>query len=339
MNGSSGQTGMSAPLLAEEHEMLIGQMSWRTAVLVAGVTLGVAGAAGAQPKPGGAGDGSGRGSGKVRTIDNVGTTELLNRFASEDAEVRKGAIEHFKERIASQPARVLDLRAQAFKALQTGKHFDEAIDLAWYGTVTVPHDTRALEGFAQARVRALLAAGKADEALQAAKSLFNVSTMQGTSEAILLVAETLNAARPKDKESFNKFREEQMAGAAAPAGEGGAPESVRTAKGARSTVLESIKVDPAKYEAALSKMTGEDYQSLMGRGNLLLMADRVAEAREVFERMYSLATASELVEASEALARTIRAEDGTIGRANAWVSAIKPKPAVAPVAPAPAPVK
>jgi len=304
----------------------------RSAVAAIGLLMFAgAGAASAQPKS--ADPVPPRGP-KSRPAEQIGNSELMNRLANDDQTIRHGAIEIVKERIGGQPGRIIDVRMQVFKTLMAGKHYEESADLAWFGVVTLPHETKTLEGFAQARVRSLLAMGKADEALQAAKSLFNVTTMSGTSEAILLVAECLNAARPKDKESFNKFREEQMAGAAAASADVSAPESVRSGKGMRSSVLDSIKIDTKAYDEALAKMTGEDYQGLMGRGNLLLMADRVKDAREIFERMYSLASASELVDASEALARTIRAEDGTIGRANSWVSAIKPKPA--PIAPTPA---
>jgi hypothetical protein len=40
--------------------------------------------------------------------------------------------------------------------------------------------------------------------------------------------------------------------------------------------------------------------------------------------MYALAGA-DLVEASESLARCLKAEDGTIGRANAYVMSLRPK--------------
>jgi hypothetical protein len=269
-----------------------------------------------------------RAGGKVRTGEVIGNAELVQRLGSDDASTRQQMIEIVKERLASTPARIADQRPIIFKTLMTGKHYADVVDLAWYAIVTTPQDTRGVELAQQQRVKALLVLGKSEEALQCAKSLFNVATMTGTSDSILLVAECLNAARSKDKEIFNKFREEQMTGATSQVS--GAPAQIAAAKGARSSALDSIKVDTKAYDEALAKMPGEDYQSLMGRGNLLLMADRVKEAREVFERMYSLASSSELVEASEALARLIRAEDGTIGRANAWVLSIRPKPATAP---------
>lgn len=304
---------------------MFGSKTWRGAVLAALIGAGVASQSFAQPtttppRP--------DKTTKVRPEMQMGQSEILQKIASDDAAVRHSVIEYFKDRLNSQPSRVIELRSQVFKALLTNKHYDEALDLANYAIFAVPHDARSVETFQQAKVKSLLAAGKTEEALSNAKSLFNVATMAGTSEAILLVAECLNAARPKDKDIFNKFREEQMAGAAPQSLE--TPAAVNGAKGPRCTVLDSIKVDAKAYDEALAKLTAEDYQGLMARGNLLLMADRVKEAREVFERMYSLSGSSELVDSSEALARTIRAEDGTIGRANAWVQAIKPRKDAAP---------
>lgn len=59
-------------------------------------------------------------------------------------------------------------------------------------------------------VRALLAAGKKQDALSQAKSLFNVAPMNNTADAMLLVAECL---RTIDSDSADRFREEQITGA------------------------------------------------------------------------------------------------------------------------------
>jgi hypothetical protein len=59
-------------------------------------------------------------------------------------------------------------------------------------------------------------------------------------------------------------------------------------------------------------------------GDLLLLADRPKEARAAFEKAYTLASDKDLATASESIARCMRAEDGSIGRANAWVLSICP---------------
>lgn len=59
------------------------------------------------------------------------------------------------------------------------------------------------------------------------------------------------------------------------------------------------------------------------RGTLLngsLTPDPVSDA------FSDVADRAEDAEASESIARCMRAQDGTIGRANAWVLSIRPKP-------------
>ena len=68
-----------------------------------------------------------------------------------------------------------------------------------------------------------------------------------------------------------------------------------------------------------------DYDALYALGNLLLISGRVAEAREVFEKLYKIAPAGEINYASEAIAKVIKAEDGNIGRANEFAASIRPK--------------
>lgn len=240
--------------------------------------------------------------------------EITAQLASQDPAQHKQAVESIRSRI--QTRGLSDLRSYFLRPMMNNKQFTEVADLALEGILASPAETRSVEVVLQMRVKALLALGKTDEALAASKSLFNIASMNGTSEAILAVAECLNAAHPTDPEIFNRFREEQMAGASLP--------PVTQPVPVKCTVLAAIKVDSKAYDEALKKIPAEDAAGLMARGNLLLLADRVKDARAIFERLYSLA-GSDINESSEALARCIKAEDGTIGRANAWVLSIRPK--------------
>jgi tetratricopeptide (TPR) repeat protein len=248
---------------------------------------------------------------RTRTESGV-IAEIMEQLSSNDAAQRQQAMETIRMRMNTRG--LVELRSIWLKALLTAKQYPEASALAMEGILANPWETKSIEAVLSTRIKALLATGKTDEALACAKSLFNVSTMAGTSDAILTVAECLNVAKPTDKDIFTKFRDEQIAGATTQ------PTKDRTI----STVLAAIKIDPKPYDEALKKLTGEDAQSLLGRGNLLLLADRPKEAKLIFDRLYSLTTA-DLAEASEALARTMKAEDGTIARANAWIISIRPK--------------
>ncbi|MFI5382458.1 MAG: hypothetical protein ACHRHE_24440, partial [Tepidisphaerales bacterium] len=255
---------------------------------------------------------------KLRT-ESVVVQEILDQLASADPAQKKAALEAIRQRM--QTRGIAELRGVFLKALLASKMYKETAELADEAILTSPSETRSVEQILQARIKSLLAMGQAEVALSESKSLFNVASMANTSEAILLVAECISAARPKDVDLFNRFREEQIAGAAA--GPATQP-STQPVKGPRSSVLDSIKIDPKRYDEAIARFAGEDGQALMSRGNLLLLADKPKEAKPIFDRMYSLSSV-ELVEASEALARQMKAEDGTIGRANGWVLSIRPK--------------
>ena len=60
-----------------------------------------------------------------------------------------------------------------------------------------------------------------------------------------------------------------------------------------------------------------DYQSLLARGNLLLLSGKAPEAMELFHLMANQYGAGRT--ANECMARALKAEDGTIGRANGFV--------------------
>lgn len=209
------------------------------------------------------------------------------------------------------------LGAQLAKASLT----DETIDLLDQITLACLGDAYPLQNAQSQRVQTLLAAGKPVEALAAAKSLYNVSGMAGTSKALQLVAKCLQAAYPDNHELLQKFREEQVAGAVVSATT--QPTQVK------STVMAGIKVSAPVYEKAFGDQlvpasTDEDYAKLRRMGNLLLLLDRPAEARPWFEQAYRVCAENQVTGATESLAMVLKAEDGTIGRANAWVTSLRP---------------
>lgn len=263
--------------------------------------------------------------------------EITEQLASKDAAQHKLAVEAIRARLRLRG--LYELRSTWLKPMMANQQYQEVADLALEGILASPWETRSVEQVLQMRIKALLALGKTQQALSEAKGLFNVASMAGTSEAILVMAECLNAMHPTDPTRFNTFRQEQMDGAnwpaaaattrpstppGAPNATASGPAAIAAQAGLKCTVLQQIQANAALYEETLKKLTGEDAQLLMGRGNLLLLCDRVKEAKVIFERLYSL-SGSDVTEASEALARIMKAEDGTVGRANAWVLAIRPK--------------
>ncbi len=217
------------------------------------------------------------------------------------------------------------------KNLHVARRYDLVDRWSLRACVESAVDPAAVEQFLNYRVRALLAAGKPDVALSSAKSFFNVCALTSSASAMLLVAECLNASdapaatAPASQASskpatrrIDRFKDEQMAGASF---EGRNP--LRD-PGRRSQVLDSIPIDPAAYEQPANAILAEDYAALLKRGNLLLMAGKPDLAMPIFERAYGQATDAQIPQASEAVARCLRAQDGTIGRANAWLQSIQP---------------
>jgi hypothetical protein len=202
--------------------------------------------------------------------------------------------------------------------VDVGRH-PEAIALCEAGIRRLPNATTHVEAFQRHRVKCLLALGRSEEALGHAKLYYNVCTMRSAADAMTLIVDCLRAARPDRPELVRRFMEEQVAGSTV----------TRDAPAAgRTSVLEGIEIPAdarkeysARADARLNAPPGE----LAGRltlGNYLLLADRCAEAREVFAESYPLIDGGYwFKDATEAVARALKAEDGAIGRANAWVLA------------------
>jgi tetratricopeptide (TPR) repeat protein len=201
------------------------------------------------------------------------------------------------------------------KALMAQKRFDDVEDLAVNCISARPDLLDFVETCQEARVRAKLAAGKPQEALARAKALYNVCAMPNTSKAIDLISECIYDLN-KDADpaaAVRKFKLEQIKGASA---------TTRPAAG----LLADVQIDHKAFERAVEKieLTDNGWPAMFGRGNLLLLAGRPADARRIFDKAYALASDKNLAAAAESIARTIRAEDGTVGRANAWIMSLRP---------------
>ena len=200
---------------------------------------------------------------------------------------------------------------------------DQAI-VAW------ADDHGMLERALSLRIKALLAAKQPQQALASAKSLYNVSTMADTAKALSAVAACLQAAYPKDRDILTRFRDQQIAGAALPASSSPAlPPSPPPALSATSTILGQVKLTATLYEKSLGNnllptLAEEDFNKLTRAGNLLLLADRPLDAKLWFEQAYRVCNKDQLPYATESLARALKAEDSTIGRANAFLLSLRP---------------
>jgi len=203
-----------------------------------------------------------------------------------------------------------------FRVLADAQRQQDVLDMSADVIGNKLDDVDTVEAMLKCRIKAYSALGKQQEALSEAKSLFNVASMKGTADALLTLARQLQLAIPDDKTIVERFRAQQVAGAT--------PSATTQGTDGDASVLAKVKGSTATYEPYLKNLVDEDYKTLLQRGNLLLLMDQPKDARVIFERAYALAKPEEIKGASESIARCMKAEDGTVGRANAWAASIRP---------------
>ncbi len=105
---------------------------------------------------------------------------LAAKLASEDAKEVEVALETIRSLIASEPAQAAAfMREMWLKPLMDAGRYDTVADLTQAAICAYPMEANAVTMLQQARVTALLKAGRNAEALSNAKGLFNVVTMDG----------------------------------------------------------------------------------------------------------------------------------------------------------------
>jgi len=187
------------------------------------------------------------------------------------------------------------------------------------GTISEAADSNACGGFAEVRARALLADGKAEGALQAAKSCYNVCLLRKTADAIELVSDCLVAAYPDDPTIAARFKSQQMAWAAAQSST-----SPSDGPDLGPPVLAQIHVDDSQFRKAIGDLHGLTFAQITAKGNLLLIVDQPKEARKLFDLALRMAKGNgRLSLAVENIARCIRAESGCVGPANAFIVSLE----------------
>jgi hypothetical protein len=261
---------------------------------------------------------------------------LTTQLAGADVKARAEAMSRMAQVLNDDPrAGVAALRQQWGPALLKYREFNTLHELSIRAILLSASETSAVETFQELRTKAFLSEGKNDEALVAAKQLYNVVSMERTAQAIALVAEALAAARPAEKGIVQRFRLEQLADYAPRYEAGQAPgclDAFPSPQPKLGATLAAVLVGKTPYEQPPATENLDRFLALTGQGNLLLLQDKPRDALQAFERAYRAASKQQLVQATENVARAIRAEDGSIARANAWLLALRP-PEAAPVGP------
>ncbi len=222
--------------------------------------------------------------------------------------------------LASEPDRAVDrLNSEWLPSFLSQKQYELVLEFSAAGILALPADTWRVEQLLRHRIRAYLQTNRPKEALAAAKELYNVCGIGFLPTALELLTECLRAAYPDKPAIVSQFKLQQLAGAQTD------PHQRNSAlKDLGPSVVANISTNPKTWLDALQRRSAKsDYRSLYGNANLLLLANRNTEAKNLFEKILASAPPSETRYASEGLAKAIKAEDGFIGRANAWILSVR----------------
>jgi tetratricopeptide (TPR) repeat protein len=231
-------------------------------------------------------------------------------------------VPELRAQLASNPRAAVDrLNGGALGQLVATGRFAEAEEFAVSGIIASARDTWKVEQLQRMRVHAFRLAGKKQEALSAARGLFNVAGLGSVPHDLKVLAEVLRDQGPDGGVVSNRFKLQQLAGAHT---DDRARE--KAMEGLGKNVLLSIEVDGSAFAKAIESRRGaSDYDGLYALGNLLLVAGRIEEAKDAFKKADAAAPAGEINYITEGLAKVMKAEDGCIGRANSFVGAVYPK--------------
>lgn len=230
-----------------------------------------------------------------------------------DGEAFRAAV----ERVRAMVDAGVEVNGQWLTALAEKGHFTDVAALAMKGITNFPENPDGVAGLWRLRVEALMDEGNDPAAaLAAAKAYYNVAPLKETEAAVRLVSRGLDAAYPDDASLLRRFKTQQVQWSTV---------DVLPATGSGElgeNVLKTIKITDDALGKLADANKRRDFAGLMAKGNLLLLADRCAEARKAFESAELAAENPEQASAAvEGVARAIRAEAGALGPANAYIVA------------------
>jgi tetratricopeptide (TPR) repeat protein len=250
----------------------------------------------------------------------VETQTITDELKSGDAQKIQAAVDKIQQLFHADPTHAANRAAAWLLPLSAAQQFQVAADMALQ--VVLRHNRDLDCGALAIRTRALLSLGQNDLALSEAKRYFMICQLKNTADALSLVANCLRSAHPGDRGLIERFKLEQIEGAALPTGD--AMDTPATPAAGKQSVLAEIKVDPEPYLSAAQADKGEDMDSLLNRAELYQLAGRPDEARPLYEDAYDMAQPGQMATLTEHLASVLKAKDLTIGRANAYVRSLAP---------------
>jgi hypothetical protein len=243
---------------------------------------------------------------------------IMAEITSPDSKRVQAEIAELRMTLSSDPGFAIGMmRGPVLRALIDHGHFKDAAELATQGVLANLNDLGSVQQLQRFRVEALVRANKPNEAVGAAKGLFNVCSIHDTEQMLQVLAETINAAHPTDPNAAQPLVTQEMAGAVA--------KDQFTPK--ISPIEKALPADAAYRPSADQRKPGtylipsDEWGAINSQVNLLLLADEPSAAVDLLRTVRKNDHLLNPRDVDEALARAIRAEDGTIGRANAFIRA------------------
>lgn len=238
---------------------------------------------------------------------------LVPMLAGTDSAARKAALALIAKQLRAKPYPTAWLvYGYWLDPLMVSGHYRTVAHLARQAILAAPAYTGVVDQLLIFRIQALAAMHRNAAALRNAKSLFNVCTMADTDVALLTLDQRIEVVYHNHPKILRQFVREQRLGAEMPADDA---EPID-----RSGVLAPIKVHGDAYLARMKSLGGNKIRELQEKGALLLLADQPDKALKCFQLMEAYArTPGQLLSFEKFVCRAIRAQDGTIGRANAYL--------------------
>jgi len=242
---------------------------------------------------------------------------LAAQLASKDARTTEGALRQIRALAKSDPrslAAGLPLWLDPLLSAQDYQDIEQFAPVAILGRAA---DTNMVEDAQRALVLAMLAEGKYSQVLSQAKSYYDIASLAATGEAVGFVSQALD--KIYGAAVANQFKLEQIAAASS---------------GGASPALAKIHVDAADYGAEIARLgrgSGmKTHGNLMERGNLLLLADRPAEARVCFEAACRMSGSSGKDPRGEVegVAKSIRDLAGSTEQADGFILSLRQDPSI-----------
>jgi hypothetical protein len=230
-----------------------------------------------------------------------------SQLQSPDPAEVTAAITQIRSWIESGSAPSTDMAKVWVPALVKVQRNEEVADLCLQMVLVSPSPSNVRD-FLIPRVEALVRLNRSEEALQAAKSVYNACDIKNMDRVNMVVRLALTNRFPEDRGIGARFAMEQAQSS-----------STAPATQPNSGILKSIKIDPAIYAEALAKWEAKSKTSRTDAekyATMLLLAGQPDKAEEVLRDLVAQNPDFQAQQRyADGLARVAKAQDGNLTRA------------------------